>query len=151
MDTDAESDEERDEDNPSGALRVVGNLLPLQDGPEGDGGEKRRHGVNLALHGIEPERLGEGVGHRACKASQKHTYFIYPRRILAFFHPHFSRHHRDGPEKEDNGEAAANGRHHIDHHGHFGDIAAREEREETPNHLEQWCPGRVSHLQFVSR
>ena len=133
---DGETDEESDEDNPSCALRVVGHLLPLQDGPEGDGGEERRHGVDFALHGVEPERFGEGVGHGTDKAGQQHTYFISPRCVFALFHPHLACHHRDGPEEEDDGEAAANGRHRVDHHGHLGDVAARKEREETPNHLE---------------
>ena len=151
VDTDGEADEESDEDNPSGALWVVGHLFPFQDGPEGDGGEERRHGVDFALHSVEPERFGEGVGHCADDTGQQHANLIRPRCVFAFFHPHFARHHGDGPEKESDGEGATDGRHHVDHHGHFGDVAARKEREETSNHLEQRCPRRVTHLQFVSR
>lgn len=44
---------------------LVRVILPLEDQPEDQGGQHGGERVDFALHGREPERVGEGVGQRS--------------------------------------------------------------------------------------
>ena len=60
--SDGNTHQETHQHQPAQRMRVVGLLLPFQDGPEHHRRKERRHGVNLALNCREPIGVAEGVG-----------------------------------------------------------------------------------------
>ena len=62
---DGQAHQEGDEHDPAVGIPFVGLVVPAGDGPEHQGGEQGRHGVNLSFNGREPERVGEAVGEGA--------------------------------------------------------------------------------------
>jgi len=146
-----EADQECDEDEPAERVFFIGHQFPFQDGPEGDGSEGRRHGVDFAFGGGEPERVGEGEGHGADKSgTEEHDHLVHGITVGGNFDK-FTGEQGDGPEQEKDSKGAGEGRHEVDHHGHFGSIAECQQGESPADELEGGCARRVAYLQFIRR
>ena len=151
VDTDGKACQIGDEHNPSVgvdvAFRVIVLLVPSQDAPEHQGGEKRRHSVNLTLDGGEPEGVGEAVGHSTHESGADGG--DVTREVhLTIFGNEFAAQTDNGEIEEHYGQTTADGRHTVDAIGHLGRIITGKKGEDTAYDLESGCSGRVSHKQL---
>ena len=149
VNADAEARQVGDEHQPAVAVRLVGHVLPLQDQPEHHGGEQRREGIYLALHGREPERVAERIGQRAHQSAAHHGDELGGRDVCFIPDDQLADQVRDGPEEEQDARAAHQRAHVVHHLRHLGGVGG-ELREQVGHQHEERCAGRVSHFQFVS-
>ena len=127
--------------------RVFVLLVPLQDAPEDQGGEERRHGVDLALDGGEPEGVGEGVGQRGHEGGAEDG--DEARGVeLAPSGDELAGQAHDAEVEQHDGHAAAYRRHAVDAVGHLGDVTAGEERGDAAEDLERGGSRRVADEHF---
>ncbi len=70
MDTDGQSCDIGNQDNPSSTAGLIHLVLPFQNQPEHQGGQETGEGIDFCLDCREPERVAEGVdqcaNHAAC-------------------------------------------------------------------------------------
>ena len=156
---DAEAHQEGDEHNPAVGVRLIGLLVPLAHSPENEGREEGRHGINLALHRAEPERIGEAISQSSNSTCTKDSNGLGQRWPIGVGHD-VSRHSRldreshhplrkedDGEVQEEDGEGAQDGVHGV--HGHGGMLGVHRNGEEAGQELEHGVSRGVTHLQLI--
>ena len=100
MNTDTQTHEVCDEDEPFIGPFFVGLFIPFEDEPKNDGGEEGRGGIDLSLDGREPERVTERVRQCTYGACTEQS-DAFPETIRLH---EFLRERRDRPEKEEDRE-----------------------------------------------
>ena len=135
--------------DPARSVRLVGLLLPLEHEPHDQRGEHGREGVDLALDGRKPERVGKSVGQRPDGSGAEHGPNVGGRKLAAVARDEPAGEVGDGPEKEKNAEGAGDGIHGVDGHADVLGIAERKKRSQPCEHHEQRSSGRVADLELV--
>ena len=129
-------------------MRLVGLLLPFQHEPHHQRGEHRREGVDLALHGREPEGVGECVGQGSDGARSQHGDGVDEGHFAPRGGEYAACDVRYGPKQEQYAERTRQTVHGVDHVGHIVRRGGEHGGDAGHEH-EKRRPGRVPHLQFV--
>ena len=148
MHTDAEACEISDEDDPAVAVRLVGNVFPLQYQPEYDGGEHRGVGVYFSFDGREPECVAECIGQCAYQSGTHDGDQLSACDGVLVRDDEFADQVRDAPEEEQDAGAAHQRTHVVDHFGYQCRVVD-ELREKVGREHEEGCSGGVSYFQFI--
>ena len=125
VDTDRKPHHEKDKDDPFIRTLLVGMVLPFEDRPEYQGGEKGRGGINLALDGTVPIGIAKGVGQGADdpRAHDREVLLAGPVVIAIAFdqgsgcaqgQDDLTREMSDRPEQKKDAKPAGSGAHEID-------------------------------------
>ena len=138
------------QDYPAVRLRLGRRVFPLEDSPEHHRRKERRHGVDLALDGREPERVRKRVGQRAHKAGAQHRPHAPRLGVLHVVYKNSAPQVSDGPAQKQDGECAGQGRHYVYHLSHRLSVGGYNCEHARHNHEERRS-GRVPHQQFVGR
>ena len=138
-----------DEHQPAVAPRPIGNVLPLENGPENNGCKERRQGVHLGLDGREPEGVGPGIGQRSDRGGTDHGPALSVGKFVLLFAVHAPPEMRDAPKEEGDGQAALQGRKGINRPGHQGRITGKD-RSQPVDKKEERGSRRVSHFEFIT-
>ena len=150
VDADTQAHQVGDQHDPTVGVRTVGGLLPLQDEPEHRGGEQRRIGVHLALHGAEPERIAERIRQSAHQAATHDGDQLSRRDLRAVFHHDLAGQVRDAPEQEQDRQAAEEGGHRVDHQRYLRGVGG-ELREQVGGQHKERRSRRMPYFQLVCR
>ena len=148
MDTDGESHQIGNQDDPSRSVRLIGLLLPAQHQPHHKSCKHRREGIDLALDCREPECIGEGVGQRSHRTCSEHRNGIGGGERFALASEEATGNVGDGPKEEQDAEGTHQGIHSVDHMRHIVCRWCKESGNASHKHKER-CPRRVSHLEFI--
>ena len=146
--TDAEACEISDEDDPAVAVRLVGNVFPLQYQPEYDGGEHRGVGIYFSFDGREPECVAECIGQCAYQSGTHDGDQLSACEDVLVRDDEFADQVRDAPEEEQDAGAAHQRTHVVDHFGYQCRVVD-ELREKVGREHEEGCSGGVSYFQFI--
>ena len=147
MDADGKAHQEGDQHDPAVRMGLVGPFVPLAHRPEDDGRHQGRHRIDLALHGGEPEGVGEGIGQCAHGAGPedgdglRHAISVLPRPDQPF------REEDRGQVQEEDGERRQDGVHRVHRHGRL--LRRDGNGENTRKKLENRVSRRVA--QFIGR
>ena len=144
----AQAHEEGYQHYPPVGVRFVGLVVPLGHGPEHQRSEEAGHGIDLALHGREPEGVGEAVGEgphqTAAEDGNGRARAVAP--VLSWrdepaHEPYYSK------VEEEYGERRAQRAHGVDQHRRMGTVT--QHGEDAREKLEHRVSRRVPHFQFV--
>ena len=138
------------EDEPTVAVRLVGNIFPFEDEPEHESGAERREGIHLALNRREPECVAPGVNKRATHTAAHNNEILDKRQVGGIVFNHKTLHQvGNGPEKQEDCAGAQQSRHSIDTDSHSARTRGKIDEKPCRKH-ENRVARRVSHFQFVT-
>ncbi len=147
VDADGKAHQEGDQDDPAVRMGLVGLFVPLAHGPEDQGRHERRHRIDLALHGGEPKRVGEGIGQGAHGAGTEDRDRL--RQGIAFL-PGLDQPLGEEDRRqiqEEDGEGRQDAVHRIHRHSRL--LRRNGDGEDAGEQLENRVSRGVSHLQLV--
>ena len=148
MDTDGQSHQEGDEDDPTVGVRPVGLLVPLGHRPENEGGEQGRHGIDLAFDRGEPERVGEAVCQGSDRGAADNGDGAAGGIITVTARTHETLcKESDGQIQQEYGQGGTQRAHHVDEQRRVQIVP--EHREYPGNKLENGVPRGVTYLKFI--
>ncbi len=152
VDTDGEPHHIEDEDDPSVGAGFVGILLPFEDGPEDEGGKKGRGGIDFAFDGAVPERIAESIGEGADDAGSHDGECLIAVGFSIGIVPQHDPAGKmgNGPEQEEDGQAAGDGAHEVDGTGGGMGVIAEEDDKKAAHQDEQRGAGGVGDLQLIT-
>ena len=138
--------------NPAVARRRVGAVLPLEYEPEHQSSTETREGIHLGLNCREPEGVAPSVNKCSAQAATHHHQVLGKCHLifLAVFHHEPLHQVRDGPEQQQNGGRAQQGRHGVDALRHRHHIATGKACCQAGNEYEDGVAGRVADFHFIS-
>jgi len=152
VDADGESHHIKEEYDPFVGARLVGMVLPFEDGPEYQGGEEGGRGVYFAFDGAVPKGVAEGIGQGAYDTGahdgEQLAFIGFGRSILTL--NELAGEVRDGPEQEEDGQTAGNGAHEVDAAGGGMRTVAEKDDKEAAHEDEEGGAWGVGDLELVA-
>ena len=149
MNTDTQSGQISDQNQPAVAVRLVGYIFPFQNQPEYNGCKEGGESIYFAFYGREPEGVAEGVDQCADQSATHDSDKLSFRDVVLVGDYQFAYQMGDAPEKEqDTGTAHQCA--HVVYHLRYGGYIGGELREQVRYQHEERCAGRVSYFQFIT-
>src|SRR5690606_19233953 len=147
LDPEGQAHHKTDEQEPTVPPWIIEIVRPFEAQPEQKGHDQAGHGIDLGLHDVEPETIGEDQGQGTDQAGGQYGQGpgVGQRPV---FREEFSGKVGDGPKGEQYGKGTGDNGNCVDHECDLGGIPKGEHGEKGPDHLQQGGPGGVSHLQF---
>jgi len=149
VDTDTQSGQICDQNQPTVAVGLIGYVFPFQNQPEYNGCEQGGESIYFAFYGREPEGIAECIDQCADQSATHHCDKLACRDIVFVGDHQFANQVGDAPEKEQDTGAAHEGTH-VVYHLRYGSYIGGELRKEIRYQHKEGCAGRVSYFQFIT-
>ena len=149
MYSDGKSHEERYQQYPSVCIWRIRLLVPSGHRPDYQGGEKRRHRIDLTLDCGEPECIREAVCQCSDGAAAADQYRLAqtPLSVLSRFPFEPLGEENDGEIEKEDGQCGTERTHGIDCNGCMRSV--RKHCEESRNELEYRVSWRVTYFELI--
>ena len=149
MNTDTQSRQIGDEDNPTVAVRLVGYVFPFQNQPENNSGKQGGEGIYFTFYGREPECVTECINQCTDQSATHDRDKLSFGDIVFVSDNQFAYQMGDAPEKEQDTGTTHQGTHVI-HHFRNGCYVGSKLSKQVRHQHEERCAGRVSDFQFIA-